>query len=81
MHVLRVLNESTAALIPSAISKASDERIMHVLLIDLGATSLNVICYEVEDGIYDPFASSHDFHLGGDSFDRVLVEHCKQVFT
>ena len=54
---------------------------MREVLIDMGATSTEVVYFEIEDGIYEVLVKTQERYLGGDDLTRVLMEHCLDVFA
>ena len=71
LEVLRIINEPTAAALAYGLDKKQDETI---LVFDLGGGTFDVSILEVGDGVFEVKATSGDSHLGGDDFDRKIVE-------
>jgi len=71
LEVLRIINEPTAAALAYGLDKRSNET---VLVFDLGGGTFDVSILDVGDGIVEVRATSGDTHLGGDDFDRRLVD-------
>ncbi len=71
LEVLRIINEPTAAALAYGLDKKSDETI---LVFDLGGGTFDVSVLEVGDGVVEVKSTSGDTHLGGDDWDRVIVD-------
>jgi len=70
VEVLRIINEPTAASLAYGLDKKQNETI---LVFDLGGGTFDVSILEVGDGIFEVLATAGDTKLGGDDFDKVLV--------
>ncbi|KZR61917.1 molecular chaperone DnaK [Prochlorococcus sp. MIT 1303] len=77
LEVLRIINEPTAAALAYGLDKKSNERI---LVFDLGGGTFDVSVLEVGDGVFEVLSTSGDTHLGGDDFDKVIVDHLAATF-
>jgi molecular chaperone DnaK len=71
VEVLRIINEPTAASLAYGLDKKSNETI---LVFDLGGGTFDVSILEVGDGVFEVLATSGDTHLGGDDFDKKIVD-------
>ena len=71
LEVLRIINEPTAAALAYGLDKRSNET---VLVFDLGGGTFDVSILDVGDGVVEVRATSGDTHLGGDDFDRRIVD-------
>ncbi|KAI0556404.1 Chaperone protein DnaK (chloroplast) [Gracilaria domingensis] len=71
LDVLRIINEPTAASLSYGLDKKNNETI---LVFDLGGGTFDVSILEVGDGVFEVLSTSGDTHLGGDDFDRKIVE-------
>mmetsp|Transcript_16423 Transcript_16423/g.42376 ORF Transcript_16423/g.42376 Transcript_16423/m.42376 type:complete len:622 (-) Transcript_16423:23-1888(-) len=71
LEVLRIINEPTAASLSYGLDKKNNETI---LVFDLGGGTFDVSILEVGDGVFEVLATSGDTHLGGDDFDKQIVE-------
>merc|ERR1711871_1808775 len=78
MTVQRIINEPTAAATAYGLDKKGGEK--NVLIFDLGGGTFDVSLLTMEDGIFEVKATAGDTHLGGEDFDRVLVEFCMKDF-
>ncbi|MBX9571192.1 MAG: molecular chaperone DnaK [Candidatus Obscuribacterales bacterium] len=72
LEVLRIINEPTAAALAYGLDKQHKQHT--ILVFDLGGGTFDVSILEVGDGVYEVKATSGDTHLGGDDFDRCLVD-------
>jgi molecular chaperone DnaK len=77
LDVLRILNEPTAAALAYGLDKKDPET---VLIFDLGGGTFDVSILEVGQDIFEVLATSGDTHLGGDDFDRIIVDHILETF-
>ena len=74
LNVLRIINEPTAAAIAYGLdSKAAGER--NILIYDLGGGTFDVSLLSIDEGIFEVKATAGDTHLGGEDFDRRLMEY------
>src|SRR6202020_1738263 len=71
LEVLRIINEPTAAALAYGLDRKQSET---VLVFDLGGGTFDVSILDVGDGVVEVRATSGDTHLGGDDFDRRLVD-------
>jgi molecular chaperone DnaK len=77
IEVLRIVNEPTAAALAYGLDKKSNETI---LVFDLGGGTFDVSLLEVGDGVVEVKATSGDTHLGGDDFDKKIVDWIASQF-
>jgi molecular chaperone DnaK len=77
IEVERIINEPTAAALAYGLDKKSNETI---LVFDLGGGTFDVSVLEVGDGVFEVLATSGDTHLGGDDFDKKIVDHLATTF-
>ncbi|PSN18855.1 molecular chaperone DnaK [filamentous cyanobacterium CCP5] len=77
LEVLRIINEPTAASLAYGLDRKSNETI---LVFDLGGGTFDVSILEVGDGVFEVLATSGDTHLGGDDFDKKIVDHLAAEF-
>lgn len=77
VEVLRIINEPTAASLAYGLDKKSNETI---LVFDLGGGTFDVSILEVGDGVFEVLATSGDTHLGGDDFDKKIVDYLAKEF-
>src|SRR3954454_15993295 len=72
LNVLRIINEPTAAALAYGLDKdASDHTI---LVFDLGGGTFDVSVLELGEGVFEVKATNGDNHLGGDNFDKTIVD-------
>ncbi|HEX4166433.1 MAG TPA: molecular chaperone DnaK [Bryobacteraceae bacterium] len=71
LNVLRIINEPTAASLAYGLDKKANETI---LVFDLGGGTFDVSILDVGDGVFEVHATSGDTHLGGDDFDKRVVD-------
>ncbi|MBV6625690.1 MAG: molecular chaperone DnaK [Rivularia sp. (in: Bacteria)] len=77
LEVLRILNEPTAAALAYGLEKADSEVI---LVFDLGGGTFDVSILEVGDGVFEVKATSGDTQLGGNDFDKRIVDWLAEKF-
>jgi molecular chaperone DnaK len=77
LKVLRIINEPTAAALAYGLDKKKNETIM---VFDLGGGTFDVSILDVGDGVFEVKATSGDTHLGGDDFDKRIVDWLAQEF-
>jgi molecular chaperone DnaK len=77
LEVLRIINEPTAAALAYGLDKGENET---VLVFDLGGGTFDVSVLDIGDGVVEVRATSGDGHLGGDDFDRRIVDHLADEF-
>ncbi|MFM6062944.1 MAG: molecular chaperone DnaK [Microcystis panniformis] len=77
VEVLRIINEPTAASLAYGLDKKANETI---LVFDLGGGTFDVSVLEVGDGVFEVLATSGDTHLGGDDFDKKIVDYLAEEF-
>ncbi|MCF2149816.1 molecular chaperone DnaK [Desmonostoc muscorum LEGE 12446] len=71
VEVLRIINEPTAAALAYGLDKKQNETI---LVFDLGGGTFDVSILEVGEGVFEVKSTSGDTHLGGDDFDKKIVD-------
>jgi molecular chaperone DnaK len=71
LNVVRIINEPTAAALAYGLDKESDQTI---LVWDLGGGTFDVSILELGEGVFEVKATNGDNHLGGDNFDKALVD-------
>jgi molecular chaperone DnaK len=77
LEVLRIINEPTAAALAYGLDKKSNET---VLVYDLGGGTFDVSILDIGEGVVEVRATAGDTHLGGDDFDRHIVDHLADEF-
>jgi len=77
LEVLRIINEPTAASLAYGLDKKENETI---LVFDLGGGTFDVSVLEVGDGVFEVLSTSGDTKLGGDDFDKAIVDFLLEGF-
>ena len=77
LNVLRIINEPTAASLAYGLDKKKHETI---LVFDLGGGTFDVSILEVGDGVFEVKSTAGDTHLGGDDFDKRIVDWLVEEF-
>jgi len=77
LDVKRIINEPTAASLAYGLDKEADQTI---LIFDLGGGTFDVSVLEIGDGVFEVKATAGDNHLGGDNFDKALVDWLVKEF-
>src|SRR6195256_4481505 len=77
LNVLRIINEPTAASLAYGLDKKKNETI---LVFDLGGGTFDVSILEVGDGVFEVKSTAGDTHLGGDDFDKRIVDWMTEEF-
>jgi molecular chaperone DnaK len=72
LNVLRIVNEPTAAALAYGLDKEGADQT--ILVFDLGGGTFDVSVLELGDGVFEVKATSGDNHLGGDNFDKAIVD-------
>ena len=77
LDVLRIINEPTAAALAYGLDKEQSENIM---VYDLGGGTFDVSILEIDDGVFEVKATCGNNHLGGDDFDKRLIDYMAEEF-
>jgi molecular chaperone DnaK len=77
LNVIRIINEPTAASLAYGLDKKANETI---LVFDLGGGTFDVSVLDVGDGVFEVKSTNGDTHLGGDDFDRRIVDWLAEEF-
>ena len=77
LNVLRIINEPTAASLAYGLDKKKNETI---LVFDLGGGTFDVSILDVGNGVFEVKATNGDTHLGGDNFDKAIVDWLADEF-
>src|SRR5438477_2715964 len=78
LEVKRIINEPTAASLAYGLDK--DETDQTILVFDLGGGTFDVSVLEIGDGVFEVKATAGDNHLGGDNFDKAVVDWLVKEF-
>ncbi len=77
LEVMRIINEPTAA----ALAYGLDKKNAHTIAVyDLGGGTFDISILELGDGVYEVKATNGDTHLGGDDFDKVILDWIAEEF-
>ncbi|MBI4226094.1 molecular chaperone DnaK [Candidatus Roizmanbacteria bacterium] len=77
LEVVRILNEPTAA----ALAYGLDKKHTHTIAVyDLGGGTFDITVLELGEGVFQVKATNGDTHLGGDDFDKVILDHIADEF-
>lgn len=77
LEVMRILNEPTAA----ALAYGLDKKNAHTIAVyDLGGGTFDISVLELGGGVYEVRATNGDTHLGGDDFDKVILDYLAEEF-
>jgi len=77
LEVMRILNEPTAA----ALAYGLDKKNAHTIAVyDLGGGTFDISILELGEGVYEVKATNGDTHLGGDDFDKVILDYLADEF-
>jgi molecular chaperone DnaK len=74
---MRIINEPTAASLAYGLEKKKNEKIA---VFDLGGGTFDISILDVGDGVFEVKATNGDTHLGGDDFDKVLIDYIADEF-
>src|SRR5215204_4578698 len=77
LDVKRIINEPTAAALAYGLDKETDQTI---LVFDLGGGTFDVSVLEIGDGVFEVKSTAGDNHLGGDNFDKAVVDYLAAEF-
>src|SRR5476651_317526 len=72
LEVLRIINEPTAAALAYGLDKEGSDQT--ILVFDLGGGTFDVSVLEIGDGVFEVKSTNGDNHLGGDNFDKAIVD-------
>ncbi len=77
LDVKRIINEPTAASLAYGLDKKKNEKIA---VFDLGGGTFDVSILEIGEGVFEVKSTNGDTHLGGDDFDKVLIDYIADEF-
>ena len=78
LEVLRIINEPTAA----ALAYGLDKKNAHTIAVyDLGGGTFDISILELGDGVYEVKSTNGDTHLGGDDFDKKIIDYIAEEFN
>ena len=78
LTVLRIINEPTAAALAYGLDKENIDKTLAVF--DLGGGTFDISILELGGGVFEVKSTNGDTHLGGDDFDRILVDYLADSF-
>ena len=78
LNVLRIINEPTAAALSYGLDKGKQSA--KVMIYDLGGGTFDVSILEISDGVFEVLATRGDMMLGGDDFDKKLMDYMIDEF-
>merc|ERR1712216_1080582 len=78
LNVMRIINEPTAAAIAYGLDKKGGEK--NILVFDLGGGTFDVTVLTIDNGVFEVVATNGDTHLGGEDFDRRVMEYMMKIF-
>jgi molecular chaperone DnaK len=77
LDVKRIINEPTAAALAYGLDKKKNEKIA---VYDLGGGTFDISMLEIGDGVFEVKSTNGDTHLGGDDFDKILIDYIADAF-
>lgn len=78
LNVLRIINEPTAAALSYGLDKEKENS--KVMIYDLGGGTFDVSILEISDGVFEVLATNGNNMLGGDDFDKKLMDYMAEEF-
>lgn len=78
LKIRRIINEPTAAALAYGMDKRNKD--MTIAVYDLGGGTFDISVLDLGDGVFEVKSTNGDTHLGGDDFDRVLINHLAETF-
>ncbi|KAK9975430.1 hypothetical protein ABG768_023471 [Culter alburnus] len=78
LHVMRIINEPTAAAIAYGLDKKDGKK--NILVLDLGGGTFDVSLLTIDNGVFEVVATNGDTHLGGVDFDQRVMEHFIKLY-
>ena len=78
LEVKRIINEPTAASLSYGLDKTDKQH--KIMVFDLGGGTFDVSILEIGDGVFEVLATNGNNHLGGDDFDKIVMDHFADTF-
>ncbi len=78
LNVSRIINEPTAAALAYGLDKRDKD--VTIAVYDLGGGTFDISILELGEGVFEVKSTNGDTHLGGDDFDRVIIDHLADSF-
>ncbi len=79
LTIKRIINEPTAAALSYGLDKRNKD--MTIAVYDLGGGTFDISILELGEGVFEVKSTNGDTHLGGDDFDRVIIDHLAETFN
>src|SRR5690606_13211241 len=79
LKVRRIINEPTAAALAYGLDKAGQDK--KIAVYDLGGGTFDISILELGDGVFELLSTNGDTHLGGDDFDKVIIDWLANEFN
>jgi len=80
LDVIRIINEPTASSIAYGLDKNTESEAKNVLVFDLGGGTFDTTVLSIDSGVFEVLATNGDTHLGGQDFDRRVMDYLVQQF-
>jgi molecular chaperone DnaK len=78
LNVRRIINEPTAAALAYGLDKKTQDH--HIAVFDLGGGTFDISVLELGEGVFEVKSTNGDTHLGGDDFDKVIMDWLAEEF-
>jgi len=78
LEVKRIINEPTAASLSYGLDKTDKQH--KIMVFDLGGGTFDVSILEIGDGVFEVLATNGNNHLGGDDFDKIVMDYLAETF-
>ena len=78
LNVRRIINEPTAAALAYGLDKKTQDH--HIAVFDLGGGTFDISLLELGEGVFEVKSTNGDTHLGGDDFDKVIMDWLAEEF-
>jgi molecular chaperone DnaK len=78
LNVRRIVNEPTAAALAYGLDKGGKDH--HIAVFDLGGGTFDISILELGDGVFEVKSTNGDTHLGGDDFDKIIMDWLAEEF-
>lgn len=78
LNVRRIVNEPTAAALAYGLDKGGKDH--HIAVFDLGGGTFDISVLELGEGVFEVKSTNGDTHLGGDDFDKVIMDWLAEEF-
>ena len=79
LEVMRIINEPTAAALAYGLDKGGQDK--KIAVYDLGGGTFDISILELGDGVFEVLSTNGDTHLGGDDFDKVIIDWLANEFN